>query len=189
MTKILILADDLSGAADCAGACAGAGLDTLVLLEAVAAGPARASVLAIDLNSRDKSAAAAGETIARTIPQARDLGAEILYHKIDSTLRGNWAHELVAARASLASAHGTSPLALVVPAFPARGRITRSGRVLVAAPRSLAAEASAPAPMTDAGEIAAPLRARGLNVHVLARPELEAPAWRSGGLFDEISGS
>ncbi|HEU0060496.1 MAG TPA: four-carbon acid sugar kinase family protein [Hyphomicrobiaceae bacterium] len=189
MTKILILADDLSGAADCAGGCAAAGLDTLVLLEAAGARQTTTSVLAIDLNSRDKSPAAAGEAIARTIGQMREPGATILYHKIDSTLRGNWAHELVAARASFAVAHGASPLALVVPAFPARGRITRSGRVLVTASRLLGAEASAPAPMVAAGEVAAPLRERGLSVRILARPEVEAPAWRAAGLFDAIARS
>jgi uncharacterized protein YgbK (DUF1537 family) len=189
MTKILILADDLSGAADCAGGCAAAGLDALVLLDAAAAAQATASVTAIDLDSRDKSPVEAGETLARTLGQMPDLGATILYHKIDSTLRGNWAHELVAARASLTAARGASPLALVAPAFPARGRITRSGRVLVGAPRAADAEGTAPALLTDAGELAAPLRDRGLSVRVLARPEVDAPAWRSAGLFDEIARS
>jgi D-threonate/D-erythronate kinase len=189
MTKILILADDLSGAADCAGGCAAAGLDTLVLLDVAAAPQATASVTAIDLDSRDKSPADAGETLARTIGQMPDLGATILYHKIDSTLRGNWAHELAAARASLAAARGASPLAPVAPAFPARGRITRSGRVLVGAPPAVDAEGTAPALMTDAGEVAAPLREGGLSVRVLVRPEVDAPAWRSAGLFDEIARS
>src|SRR6185295_15358033 len=128
MTKILIVADDLSGAADCAGGCAAAALDTLVLLDAAAAPQATASVLAIDLNSRDTSAADAGGAMARAIGRVRDLDGRILYHKIDSTLRGNWAHELVAARASLAGVHGAPPLAVVAPAFPGRGRLTRSGR-------------------------------------------------------------
>lgn len=189
MTKILILADDLSGAADCAGGCAAAGLDTLVLLDAAAAPQATASVTAIDLDSRDKSPVDAGQAMARTIGQMRDLSATILYHKIDSTLRGNWAHEVAAARTHLTAAHGVPPLALIAPAFPARGRITRSGRVLVEAPRPIDAEETAPALLRDAGEVAAPLRDRGLSVRILARPEVDAPAWRSAGLFDEIARS
>ena len=184
MTKILIVADDLSGAADCAGGCAAAGLDTLVLLDAAAAPQATASVTAIDLDSRDQSPGAAAQAMARSIGHVRDFGATTLYHKIDSTLRGNWAHEVAAARTSLTAAHGVPPLAVIAPAFPARGRITRSGRVLV-----VDAETRAEAPMTDAGEVAAPLRDRGLSVRVLARPELDAPAWRSAGLFGEITGS
>jgi len=184
MTKILILADDLSGAADCAGGCAVAGLDTLVLLDAVTAPHATASVLAIDLDARDKSPMQAGEMLAQTIGQMGDLGATTLYHKIDSTLRGNWSHELAAARARLAIAQATPPLALVVPAFPARGRITRSGRVLV-----VDKEETTPGRMRDAGEVAAPLRDRGLSVRVLARPEVDAPAWRSTDLFDALARS
>jgi uncharacterized protein YgbK (DUF1537 family) len=189
MNKILILADDLSGAADCAGGCAAAALDTLVLLDAAAAPQATASVLAIDLNSRDTSAADAGGAMARAIGRVRDLDGRILYHKIDSTLRGNWAHELVAARASLAGVHGAPPLAVVAPAFPGRGRLTRSGRVLVDARSPLDAAATAPALVRDAGEVAAPLRACGLSVRVLARPQLDAPAWASADLFGEIARS
>src|SRR5689334_22692368 len=189
MTKILILADDLSGAADCAGGCAAAGLDTLVLFDAAAAPQATASVLAIDLNSRDATAADAGGIVARAIGQVRDLNGRLLYHKIDSTLRGNWAHELVAARTSLARSHGAPPLALVAPAFPHRGRITRAGHVLVEACSPFDAAATAPALMRDAGEVAAPLRACGLSVRVLARPQLDAPARASTDLFGEIARS
>jgi uncharacterized protein YgbK (DUF1537 family) len=50
--------------------------------------------------------------------------AQRLYKKIDSTLRGNWAAEV----ASLQSLAG---LAIVAPAFPATGRTTVEGKVLV----------------------------------------------------------
>jgi D-threonate/D-erythronate kinase len=189
MHKILILADDLSGAADCAGGCAAGGLDSLVLFDAAAAPHATASVLAIDLNSRDASAADAGGIVARAIAHVHDLNGRLVYHKIDSTLRGNWAHELVAARASLIRAHGAPPLALVAPAFPGRERITRSGHVLVEARSLLDAAATAPALARDAGEVAAPLRDCGLSVRVLARPQLDAPAWASADLFGDIARS
>ena len=53
--------------------------------------------------------------------------ARILYKKIDSTLRGNVAAELEAAREAL----GVKRPIIVAPAFPAQGRIVQDGRVLV----------------------------------------------------------
>jgi len=52
--------------------------------------------------------------------------ADILFKKIDSTLRGHIAAELAAARAVL----GKRPV-LFAPAFPSQGRIVRNGRVHV----------------------------------------------------------
>ncbi|HEU0158981.1 MAG TPA: four-carbon acid sugar kinase family protein [Hyphomicrobiaceae bacterium] len=167
MPEVFILADDLSGAADCAGGCAAAGLDTVVLLAPDLA--ARARVIAIDLDTRESWAGEAGLTMARTLERAWDPNIKVIYHKIDSTLRGAWAHELAAARQSLAAMIGSAPLALIAPAFPARGRTTRAGRVLV--------EASSSKPVAvarDAGVIAAPLRQLGLDVRSLARGEVNA---------------
>src|SRR5262249_40301651 len=112
MPKILILADDLSGAADCAAACAAAGWETLVLLEAAARRGASAGALAIDLGSREgppqRAALAMREALA-LVPRSRGT---MIYHKIDSTLRGNWAHELAAALKAVAVAGEAAPLAI-----------------------------------------------------------------------------
>ncbi|MBN9510540.1 MAG: four-carbon acid sugar kinase family protein [Alphaproteobacteria bacterium] len=129
--RMLILADDLSGAADCGVACARAGLPTLVLLDAGAAGDA-AEALAVDLDSRSLDAAAA-RAVVRKAADHRLRPGSLLYAKIDSTLRGNPGAEIAAARAALAAClparHGS--LAVVAPAFPAMGRTVRDGRVLV----------------------------------------------------------
>jgi D-threonate/D-erythronate kinase len=167
MPEVLILADDLSGAADCAGGCAAAGLDTLVLLAPDLA--ARATVIAIDLDTRESSAGEAGLTMARALERVWDASIKAIYHKIDSTLRGAWAHELAAARRSLAAMIGSAPLALIAPAFPARGRTTRAGRVLVETPSIKPAAAA-----RDAGAIAGPLQQLGLDVRSLARGEINA---------------
>jgi len=119
---LLIIADDLSGAADCAIAFASAGLSTVVTLDA-SHDTGDASVVAIDTDTRRLSASQAAE---RTLMACQTLRkpAQRLYKKIDSTLRGNWAAEV----ASLQSLAG---LAIVAPAFPATGRTTVEGKVLV----------------------------------------------------------
>ncbi|WP_186080397.1 four-carbon acid sugar kinase family protein [Burkholderia gladioli] len=119
---LLIVADDLSGAADCAIAFAAAGRRTVVSLDASA--PARpAAVLAIDTDTRRLAPAEAARRAADAWRAQRAPGRR-LYKKIDSTLRGNWAAE-VAALAALAGP------AIVAPAFPATGRGVIDGRVLV----------------------------------------------------------
>lgn len=119
---LLIIADDLSGAADCAIAFASAGLSTVVTLDA-SHDTGDASVVAIDTDTRRLSPSQAAE---RTLMACQTLRrpAQRLYKKIDSTLRGNWAAEV----ASLQSFAG---LAIVAPAFPATGRTTVKGKVLV----------------------------------------------------------
>ena len=119
---LLIIADDLSGAADCAIAFASAGLSTVVTLDA-SHDTGDASVVAIDTDTRRLSASQAAE---RTLMACQTLRkpAQRLYKKIDSTLRGNWAAEV----ASLQSLAG---LSIVAPAFPATGRTTVEGKVLV----------------------------------------------------------
>jgi uncharacterized protein YgbK (DUF1537 family) len=119
MTRILIIADDLSGAADCAGAFAGTGMDTLVVFGDAAAEAAPASVLAIDADTRRLPAFEAAR-IHRALQARYHAAGMLLYMKIDSTLRGNFAAELTAVAAS-------AGLAIVAPAFPKAGRTTRNG--------------------------------------------------------------
>jgi uncharacterized protein YgbK (DUF1537 family) len=130
--RLLILADDLSGAADCGVACASVGLATLVLLDPAAAAPGEAEALAVDLDSRGLGAEAAGAAVRAAA--ARLLSPTTLFYaKIDSTLRGSPAAEIAAARVALAACHAGArrTLAVVAPAFPAMGRTVRDGRVLV----------------------------------------------------------
>lgn len=121
----LVIADDLSGAADCAIGFAMSGARTVVTLEAAPTGAdlSQADVVASDVDSRRMAPQAAA---ARNLEAwHRGQGASRrLYKKIDSTLRGNWAIE-TAALLPLAG------LAIVAPAFPATGRTTASGRMIV----------------------------------------------------------
>jgi uncharacterized protein YgbK (DUF1537 family) len=139
---MLIVADDLSGAADCAIGFANAGRRTVVALGANEAAEAardaaagRLAVIALDTDSRRLAPAAAASRAAQAWQvfggtQATGASPDLrtsqqrLYKKIDSTLRGNWVAE-VAALQPLAG------LAIVAPAFPATGRTVHEGRVFV----------------------------------------------------------
>lgn len=121
VTLFAVAADDRSGAVETAGLCAEVGLGKVVV-----PGPGRftitnATIVVTDLGSRHCSAAvAAGRAVrANLAPALRHA------HKIDSTLRGNWAFELVA-RQRLSD----RPV-LIVPAFPQLGRACTQGVVTV----------------------------------------------------------
>jgi uncharacterized protein YgbK (DUF1537 family) len=118
VTDLLVLADDRTGALETAGACADAGLASAVAVFA-ATGPA-VPALVVDLATRHLSTTNAA---ARAAASSRSTGRTA--HKIDSTLRGAWADELVACY------RATGRPVLVVPAFPAMGRVCADGVVLL----------------------------------------------------------
>ncbi len=120
--RLLIIADDLSGAADCAIGFASMGMETVVTLDPLN-DKADAQVIAADTDTRRLSPARAAERTVAAFKVLHQPGQR-LYKKIDSTLRGNWAAE-VAALQPLAG------LAIVAPAFPATGRTLLGGRVFV----------------------------------------------------------
>uniref|UniRef100_UPI002FC8BEAA four-carbon acid sugar kinase family protein n=1 Tax=Ramlibacter sp. TaxID=1917967 RepID=UPI002FC8BEAA len=124
LQDILIIADDLSGAADCAIPFARAARRTVVALHPLGPDADTAGLtLAVDADSRrlppDEAAAR-----TRSIYTAHRRAGQRLYKKIDSTLRGNWAAEVAALR----------PLAgwaIVAPAHPALGRTVSGGNVYI----------------------------------------------------------
>jgi len=122
----LILADDLTGAADSAVAFARRGLPASVAWGGDLPDDA---VLALDADSRrlDPDAAAARH---RALLQAHHREDAALFKKIDSTLRGQPAAELAATVHDL-RARGRGALAIVAPAFPDTGRTTLNGGIQV----------------------------------------------------------
>lgn len=125
----LIIADDLSGAADCAIGFATHGARTVVTLDSARADVVTdvvtdvvADVVATDIDSRRM---APHDAATRNLDAWRHhAGDRRLYKKIDSTLRGNWAAETAALQP-------VAGLAIVAPAFPATGRTTRDGHMFV----------------------------------------------------------
>jgi uncharacterized protein YgbK (DUF1537 family) len=132
MTRLLIIADDLSGAADCSIACAGHGLNTIVQLHEPEF-DIDVDVLSIDGNTRSLTPAKAAAETARLVRRYINNEDRLLFKKLDSTLRGHVAAELAAVlevRRSLAS-DDRRLVCVMAPAFPSFGRTTANGRQLV----------------------------------------------------------
>ena len=149
--SLFILADDLSGAADCAMGAAKSGLKSIVLFNPAIA--EQAQVIAVDADCRYRPAAQAG-VINLALWQAQATPGRLFYKKIDSTLRGNFAAEMAALT--------PAGVAIVAPAFPATGRTTRNGRVLVKGVPLEQTEIWANESMTGQADIVAMLRTAGL---------------------------
>jgi D-threonate/D-erythronate kinase len=131
LLQILILADDLSGAADCGVACVGAGLRTLVALGHSDDDPA-AEVLSLDSDTRGMAQERAAREVDRLIRIYAANKETLLFKKIDSTLRGNVGAELAAALRALRDVrNNTRTVAVMAPAFPAIGRTTKDGTQFV----------------------------------------------------------
>ncbi len=122
MTRIAVIADDLTGAADAAVAFAKEGHRSRVLLDV--SFDANIDVVAVTTESRHLPPAVAAQRVHNITHHL--YGTPLLYKKIDSTLRGNIAHELLALMDGF-DAHR----ALIAPAFPDQGRTTVYGRQLI----------------------------------------------------------
>lgn len=120
MTRVRLLADDLTGALDTAAEFVGlCGPFDVIWAGAPAASGSLS--LAIESGTRERSKAESVEIVARLAPLLR--AGTIAYKKVDSLLRGAWAAEL---GACLGSGHW--PSCLVAPAFDYQGRRTVNGQ-------------------------------------------------------------
>jgi uncharacterized protein YgbK (DUF1537 family) len=121
MTRLAIVADDLTGALDASAPFAARGISTVVALgpaDLSAALATGADVIGISTDSREISPDAARRAVAGCIALLpRDLP---IFKKIDSRLKGNIEAELDAI---------PYQRALVIPAIPAFGRWIRNGRL------------------------------------------------------------
>ncbi len=125
MPRVLILADDLSGAADCGIACVNAGLNTLISLGIPSCG-LMVDALSVDADTRCLDASAAAERMRQLVQMLAKDPAMLLFKKIDSTLRGHLGLELAAvlkARRAVVK----RAVAVMAPAFPSNGRTTIGG--------------------------------------------------------------
>jgi uncharacterized protein YgbK (DUF1537 family) len=127
--RLIIVADDLTGAMDVAGPLAGRGLSTWVVAStdgcALAMFPA-GDVVSINADSRHLSEERAAQRVRSVVRELVHPDSEILIKKIDSTLRGNVVVETLA----MLEASGRSA-AVVAPAFPRQGRTLVDGVVHV----------------------------------------------------------
>ena len=125
MPQVLLIADDLTGAADSGVQFARSGWRTLLVLEP--GSPQEADVLVLTSETRGLAGGAeAAQAVKNILAACSPASFPLVYKKTDSTLRGHPAAELAAVMSALGEAR-----ALIAPAFPAQGRTTRDGRVLV----------------------------------------------------------
>jgi uncharacterized protein YgbK (DUF1537 family) len=129
-SRWLIIADDLTGAADCAIAFAKHGLESVVAWDKHR-DAGSVAVLSVDTGTRSLCPDDAAKLQVEVLAAHYRPGLR-LYKKIDSTLRGQPAAELAALLAfEPAQPDGRPRLAIVAPAFPATGRTTISGSVIM----------------------------------------------------------
>ena len=126
MAKLLLIADDFTGALDTGIQFAEYGATTKMLTSADAEeellSNRQIEVLVIDAETRHLSAQEAYERVFRLVRRARQAGVSCIYKKTDSALRGNIGSELQA----VLDASGDRFLPFV-PALPSMNRITRQG--------------------------------------------------------------
>jgi uncharacterized protein YgbK (DUF1537 family) len=115
LDRLVITADDTTGALESAAAAADRGWRATVVHTLAPDG--HDGCVVVDLRSRHGSPNVAARRLTTVLRMAA-----VRAHKIDSTLRGNWAAELTAAIQM-------GRRVLMVPAFPAAGRVCRGGTV------------------------------------------------------------
>lgn len=160
MSRLRILADDLTGALDCAAAF-GAGVPVHLGLPTSAAAP---GLEVVATATRDVARAQMQALLAPCLPWLQ--GADIAFKKVDSLLRGNTLDEVD----WLARQGGFRGL-VMAPAFPAQGRVTRGGQqwwVRPGQPDTVVAD-----------NLADGLRDRGWSVHTGPKPPEPQDPWQA----------
>lgn len=120
--RIVLLADDLTGACDAAAAFIRSGRSVRVWFGASVQFSAPESVQAFNTNSRSLSPGRAERVVSQA---ATALGSDpnsLFFKKVDSAARGPFAAEVLAAHRAL-----STRAILLAPAFPSAGRIVRDG--------------------------------------------------------------
>ena len=162
----MVLADDLTSAAEAGGHAASAGRRATVVVWDASKGPDWSSagqdhdlVECLDLNTRALDPASAARAHATALGMV-DATGRMVYKTVDSSLRGNWAEEIAATLTA-----SNRRICVLAPAYPEFDRHTRSGVQFVSGvPTNEGPAGSDPVrPVTEA-RIWVPLAAAGLDV-------------------------
>ena len=123
MIKLLIIADDFTGALDTGVQFSAAGADVRVITDQhYDFSKADVDVLVLDSETRHISAESAYQLVSEVVKRAVSAGIPHIYKKTDSALRGNIGAELQA----VLDASGEQKLPFL-PAFPRMKRLTKNG--------------------------------------------------------------
>ena len=128
-SRVMILADDFTGAMDTAVRFAARGVRTKVIsnLKEAEVAAAGCEALAVNLDTRHKSPDEARTITKDAVMRLMRLGFGRVYVKTDSGLRGNIASYLAGAQDAM---HGAPPV--FVPAWPGESRVLKDGVYTVA---------------------------------------------------------
>jgi len=127
--KVAIIADDLTGAMDAASPFARRGLEVEVVANIDQLDSLLSScpeVLSVNTNTRHASTQDAAAVVKQVVDTLTRLKPDILFKKVDSTLRGNVVAESVAAYQACGM-----PSTVFCPAIPAQGRTFVQGCVYI----------------------------------------------------------
>ena len=119
-----VIADDLTGAAEIGAVGLRHGLRAEIVRRGKPSG--RADVVCVDTDSRSCAPDEAGKRAAAAAKRLRAAGAQWIYKKVDSVLRGQVTAELEAVMKQLQLNR-----ALLLPANPSLGRVIRDGQYFV----------------------------------------------------------
>jgi len=122
MIKLLVIADDFTGALDTGAQFSKAGVSTFVSTNAKFFTDERLEVLVLDLETRHLPPCEARGRVRDAIVSALRAGIPYVYKKTDSVMRGNIGSELE----GLFTSASDGPV-FFVPAYPETGRTTRQG--------------------------------------------------------------
>ena len=126
LPPLAVIADDLTGSCDTAAQFCRYGMRVAMTgASAPDLGP-DLDLLVVNTASRGLPVERARQVAARSARSLLSSGSRPVYKKIDSTLKGPWCQELAAVMAA-----ARPDLAIVAPAFPAWGRTSRGGRLLL----------------------------------------------------------
>ncbi|WP_207460121.1 four-carbon acid sugar kinase family protein [Azospirillum sp. SYSU D00513] len=121
MTRLRLIADDLTGALDTAAQFARAAEPIPVHWNGLPH-PLPGGSLAIDSGTRERTREEAGSIVAALAAGLARAPDALLYAKLDSLLRGHAGAEIAAWIGAVAPSH-----CIIAPAFPYQGRVTRGG--------------------------------------------------------------
>ncbi|WP_248926080.1 four-carbon acid sugar kinase family protein [Paenibacillus hamazuiensis] len=115
--RLCIISDDLTGACDCGGQLIRYGLDVSVALNGDAEALRVKDAVIIDTDSRAVSGAEAYERVKKVCERIGNESFDVVYKKIDSTLRGNVGTEINAVYDVF-----RPDFVIIAPAYPENGR-------------------------------------------------------------------
>lgn len=124
--KIAIIADDLTGASDTGVQFARRGMKTCVVLKTDRGLTPDADAVIVDTDSRSLSGEEAYRKVKAAAEYVQASGIDLIYKKIDSTMRGNIGAELDAVYDVC-----RPDFIVFAPAYPQYNRVVRDGRLYV----------------------------------------------------------